>query len=193
MSNTTFESRRFFKKYSIKLLKTGVSVIKTSPLESLEFEISYEHLETKKIIETKVEFGLIVIFLVLAFTGLLFLINDDRDVSKFFILLSLLVLCIALITKLRVITIKSYEGYIIELYFTNKNKEDVIDFADTIINSTNTYLLNKFSKVDKDLPIDNQLANLDFLRSKELITDEIFEQLKDQLLGRENKKSIGYR
>jgi hypothetical protein len=43
------------------------------------------------------------------------------------------------------------------------------------------------------LPIENQLTNLDFLRKKNLITQEKFEELKDLLLGRENKKSIGYR
>ena len=65
-------------------------------------------------------------------------------------------------------------------------------FADNIISFTNTFLLNKFSKIDKDLPIANQLENLDFLRNKELLSETEFEQLKDQLLGRDNKKSIGF-
>ena len=189
----SFTSRRFLKKYSLHLLKSGVSVIKTTPFESQEYEIAYDHLETKKTIETKVGFGMITLFLFLVVMGFLYLVNDQDDFSKFFFLLSFVILLIAIITKLRVITIKSYEGQNIELYFTNRNRQEVVAFAEAIINSTNAYLLNKFSKIDKDLPIDNQLANLDFLRTKELITDEIFEQLKDQLLGRENKKSIGYR
>lgn len=194
MLNQTFTSRRFFKKFTIQLQKSGVSIIKTSPFESIEFEVPYDQLETNKTVQTQVSFGLLALWLFFIITGTLFLfLGDQPEGSKVFFILSLIVLCIALTTRLKVITIKSYDGNNIELFFTNKNKQEVLEFADSIINSTNAFLLNKFSKIDKDLPIDNQLVNLDFLRTKELITDEIFEQLKDQLLGRENKKSIGYR
>ena len=68
----------------------------------------------------------------------------------------------------------------------------MVEFANQIINSGNSYLLNKYSKIDKDLPIDSQIYNLEFLRNKEIITEEQFENLKNQLLGRENKSSIGF-
>ena len=167
MSNATFQTRRLLKKVSISILKTGLHIIKLT-------------------------FGLVVLILFFAITGLLFFLNGQTDETIFFFVLALIVLVIALLTKLRVITIKSYEGQNIELYFTNGNKEEVMAFADNIISFTNTFLLNKFSKIDKDLPIANQLENLDFLRNKELLSETEFEQLKDQLLGRDNKKSIGF-
>lgn len=192
MSNATFQTRRLLKKVSISILKTGLHIIKKTPFESSEFDLSFEHIETKKTVETKLTFGLVVLILFFAITGLLFFLNGQTDETIFFFVLALIVLVIALLTKLRVITIKSYEGQNIELYFTNGNKEEVMAFADNIISFTNTFLLNKFSKIDKDLPIANQLENLDFLRNKELLSETEFEQLKDQLLGRDNKKSIGF-
>jgi len=102
-------------------------------------------------------------------------------------------LCIALLTKLRIVTIRTYEGINIDMYFTKRYREDVLAFADTIIDSTNKFLIEKYCNVDRDLPLESQLSNLGFLRDKELINGEKFEQLKNQLLGRENKRSIGYR
>ena len=192
MLNATFQTQRLLKKFSISILKTGLHIVKKTPFESSEFDLSFEHIETKKTVETKLTFGLLVLILFFAFVALLFFLNGQTEESSFFFVLTVIVLIIALLTKLRVITIKAYEGQNIELYFTNRNKEEVMAFADTIISSANAFLLNKFSKIDKDLPIGNQLENLDFLRNKELLSEPEYEQLKDQLLGRDNKKSIGF-
>ena len=192
MANSEFSTRRYFKKVMIQLQKNGIHVIKTSPLESQEFDIAYENVETKKTVETKVVYGLLVIVLFCAVTGGLFLLSSNYPVGNVFFLIAAVVFTIALITRVKVITIKSFEGNI-ELYFSNNNKDAVLAFSDRIIDSANAYLLNKFSKIDKDLPIDTQLGKLDFLRGKDLIDDETFEQLKNQLLGRDGKNSIGYR
>lgn len=193
LTDSTIETTRFFKKSHIHLLKDRIRVRKSSPFDSIEFEISYENIETKKIIETKVNFGLLYLTSFLTIMGLLFIFGRNNYISKIFFISAIMVLFIALATKLKIITIRSLEGNNLELYFTDRDKEDVLIFADKIINSTNSYLLNKYSKIDKDLPIESQLENLTFLRNKELITDEKFEQLKNQLLGKDNKQTIGYR
>ena len=54
------------------------------------------------------------------------------------------------------------------------------------------YLLKKYSKVDRALPIEPQLENIQYLLNRDIITEEKFESLKNQLLGTENKKSIGF-
>jgi hypothetical protein len=113
--------------------------------------------------------------------------------SLVFFACAFFLLLIAFITKQKIVIIKSVTGQNIELYFTEKNKKEVIEFAEKIIDSANAFLLAKYSRLDKDLPIDNQLHNLIFLRDRELLTEDRFEQLKNQLLGKENKSSIGYR
>ena len=193
MPDSIIETRRFFKKCTLELLKDEIKVIKSTPFNSVEFEVSYEQIETKKTIETKVNFGLLVLVFLFSFIGILFLFGDRSYISTLFFSFAILVLIFSIITKLKIMTIKSFEGHNLELYFTSRNKQDVLSFADKIINSANNYILNKYSKIDKDLPIENQLAKLSFLQNKDLITDEQFEQLKSQLLGRENKQSIGYR
>ena len=85
-----------------------------------------------------------------------------------------------------------FDGNTIELYFNDEHKEEILQFADQIIKSVNLLLLNKYGKIDKDLPIANQLSSLDILRNREIITEEEFDSLKDQLFGRNSKSRIGF-
>lgn len=90
------------------------------------------------------------------------------------------------------VILTAYDGNNIELYFTKRNKASVIEFAEQIIGSVNSFLLTKYGKIDKSLPIENQLNNLEYLRNREIISEEVFESLKNKLLGRDNKSSIGF-
>jgi len=187
------KTTRFIKKISIQLLDSHVVVKKSSPFETSEFELSYEQIENKKTIETKVNFSLLVFSSFAAIVGFLYLFGDKTNNSISFFFFSFLILLIAFATKLKVIIIKSNNGKNIELYFTKRNKDEIILFSDKVINSVNDYLLRKYSKIDKDLPIDYQINNLIFLRDRDLLSDEKFEQLKNQLLGKDQKLNIGYR
>jgi len=193
MDELKIETNRFFKKNSIELLDSHMLVKKSSPFETSEFELSYDQIENKKSIETKVNFGLLVISSLAGILGFLFLFGNKDEVTIGFFSISILVLLIAFVTKLKMIIIKSYDGSNIELFYTSKNKEDIITFSDKIISSSNDYVLRKFSKIDRDLPIDTQLQNLIFLRDRDLLSGEKFEHLKNQLLGKDTKSNIGYR
>ena len=193
MDEPKIETNRFFKKYSIQLLDSHLLVKKSSPFESSEFELSYDQIENKKSIETKVNFGLLVISSLAAIVGFLYLFGNKDEVTIAFFSISILVLLIAFSTKLKMIIIKSYDGRNIELFYTTKNKEEIIAFSDKILSSSNDYVLRKYSKIDRDLPIDNQLQNLIFLRDRDLLSEEKFEHLKNQLLGKDTKSNIGYR
>jgi hypothetical protein len=193
MAELEIETRRFFKKNSVRLLTNRLIVKKTSPFETSEFELSYEQIENKKEIETKVNFGLLVISSLAAIVGFLYLFGSKSEMTIVFFIISIVLLFIAFATKLKVVVIKAYNGQNIELYFANKNKDEVIIFAEKLIDSANNYLLSKYTKIDRDLPIDNQIQMLIVLRDKELLSEDKFEQLKNQLLGRENKTGIGYR
>jgi hypothetical protein len=146
MSNTTFETNRFLKKILIELTKNQIKIKKTSPFDSMEYEISYENIETKKTIESKVNFALLTIASLFGITGLFYFLDSNTNVSTILFSIAVIVLVIAFLTKLNIVTIKTYEGQNIELYFTNENRDEVIIFADSIINASNNYILEKYSK-----------------------------------------------
>ena len=193
MISSRIETQRFFRKNSVELFNNKFVVAKKSPFEFSEFELSYEQIENKKTIETKVNFGLLTIASFAGIVGFLYLFGNASEMSLVFFSITFFLILIAFVTQKKIVIIKSVTGQNIELYFTEKNKNEVVEFAEKIIDSANAYLLAKYSRLDKDLPIDNQLHNLIFLRDRELLSEERFELLKNQLLGKENKSSIGYR
>ena len=193
MNEQKIETRRFLKRSAVELLNSKIVVNTSTPFESNQFEVSYEQIEDKKSVSTKVNFGLLILTLFLSVTGILYLFGNSSYISLYFFIFAFVILLVAFLTKLKVISIKTYDGNVIDLYFTNHNKIKILEFAEQIIQSSNNYLLQKYSKIDKDLPIDEQIRNLSFLRNKELISEDKFEELKKQLLGKDNKYSIGYR
>ena len=68
----------------------------------------------------------------------------------------------------------------------------MISYADQIIEASNGYLLRKYGKVDPSLPIEPQINSIQFLRDREIISEEEYESLKNQVLGRTNKTAIGF-
>lgn len=106
--------------------------------------------------------------------------------------LGFLFLIAALVTRRKLISIATHTNYSIELFYTNHNKGAIIDFANEIITVSNNFLFKKYGSVDRSLPVEGQLNNLSFLRDRDIITNEEFEQLKDQLLGRNLKSTVGF-
>lgn len=187
-----FKNQYIFNRQAIEILTSSLKICKKTFFESAEYEISFEKLDNKIKIRTTVRNGLFMIAFFFTVIGLLLLTGTDSNLTGTFFILAISFFAISFLTKKKTITIASYDGDDIILYFTKRNKEKVINFAQQIIKSGNNFLLNKYGKIDKALPIENQLANLDFLRNKEIITEDHFENLKNQLLGRENKSSIGF-
>lgn len=144
------------------------------------------------IIKTSVNHGLLIIAFFLAGLSFIIFLGGNDFVASIFFILSVTFVITAFITVLKTVTIACFENDNIELYFTRKNKNEVIEFAKQVIASGNSFLLNKYGRIDRDLPIGTQLSNLEFLKNREIISEELFESLKNQLLGRENKSSIGF-
>jgi len=126
------------------------------------------------------------------FIGLLFQFGSNTGLSITLLTAAAFILALALITKKKTVTIPTYDGDKIEIFFDKRNKHEVMEFSTRIIEASNSFLLNKYGKIDKALPLEGQLSNLNFLRDRDIITDEEFENLKNQLLGRENKGSLGF-
>jgi len=173
-------------------LRNSLKVETSSLLDSSEYEIPFEHIHNKKRIQTTTNDNLLVISFFLLVIGLLFQLGPNIEVSITALIAAAVFLAWALITRQKTFTIPTYDGNKIELFFNNNNKQKILDFSNKIIEASNSFLLNKYGKIDKALPFDGQLNNLNFLRDRDIITDAEYDNLKNQLLGRENKGSLGF-
>lgn len=161
-------------------------------MDSSEYEISFEHIHNKKKIQTNTNDNLLVISFSLLVIGLLFQFGSNREISITALIFGTFFLALALTTRKKTITIPTYDGDKIELFFNRRNNGEVLEFSNKIIEASNTFLLNKYGKIDRALPVEGQLNNLNFLRDRNIISKEEYENLKNQLFGRENKGSFGF-
>jgi hypothetical protein len=187
------QTRRFFKKQEIEILRISLKIERKSFLDYVEYEIPFENIHNKKKVQTKTNDNLLVISFALLIIGLLFfLFGSETALPTFLFICGIFFLLLALISRKKTITIPTYDGNNIEIPFNNKNKPDVLEFSNKIIEASNNFLLNKYSKIDKALPLEGQLIKIEFLRDREILTDEEYDSLKNQLLGRENKGHLGF-
>jgi hypothetical protein len=190
--NMEFSNNRYFTKQIFNLSMTQLKIHRKTIFNSIEYELSLEHVSNKKVIETKFNDGIFITGLFFFLIGLLFQLGPNDQLTITFITIGAIFSSAAFIGRKKVITIPSADGLNITLFFINSNKEEVLKLADTIINASNEFLLNKYAKIDKALPIAPQIEGIQFLRNREILSEEQFELLKNQLLGRDYEPKIGF-
>lgn len=188
----TLENKRFFAKQLFHLSEKSLKVYRSGIFDSSEFEVSLENIHNKKRIQTVTNNNFLFLFFALMLVGVIFLITLSIDFGIGLMILGAVFFILALTTRRRTVLIPTYEDYTIELFYKKSNKGSVLDFADKIIVNANRLLLRKYGTIDKALPIESQLNNLNFLVDRDIITIEEFQTLKDQLLGRNNKNTVGF-
>jgi hypothetical protein len=191
--NNTFETQGLFNKLKIDIIENKILVYKKSIFNYVEYDVSFENIDTKKKVKKEFNQGIMTIALFGFSFGVIFAMAGNAEILAILFLISGIMFVIGLITQRKYIQINTFTEGTLELKFTNKSEQEVREFADKIINTTNKYLVEKYSKVDKDLPIENQIDNLNFLKNKDLIDDKKFEELKNILIGRKSdEKTIGF-
>lgn len=188
----TFYNKRYLTRQMFEIKKSSLRIDRKNMFDAVEYEIMLDHISNKFKTETVINNNLIIVGIFFFVFGFLFQMGANDGLTIIFISIGLIFIILPFINRKKVITIPSLDGDRIELYFTKRNKQDVADYANKIISAADNYLLDKYSKVDRTLPIEPQIRNIQYLLSREIITAEKFESLKNQLLGLENKKPIGF-
>jgi len=191
MMNKTIETKRFLKKLNVELLENSIKIKHKTLFDYIEYEVYYENIENKKTVIEEVNNGLVAISSVIFIVGLLYLFGSYYKIALPLMLFSIVLIITIFNTKQRIIRIKNSSGANIQMFFDKSNENEVRDFADEIISHTNSYLLNKYGKIDKDLPFENQFSNIEYLRNRNVINEEKYQQLKNQLLNKEGR-TIGF-
>lgn len=187
-----FQNSRYFTRQQFEIKKSSLKIERKNIFDAIEFEIPFDLIHNKIKIQTLINNNLIFTGLFIFFIGALFSLGSNEELMVILLSVGFLLIVIAFLGRKKVISVFTMEENGIELFFTQKNKEDVIAYSNKIINASNNFLLKKYSKVDRSLPIEPQLDNFQFLLNRDIISDDDFETLKNQLLGTENKISIGF-
>lgn len=187
-----FYNRRYLTRQNFEIKKSSLKIERKNMFDAVEYEVPFDLINNKIKIQTIINNNLITVGAFFFAFSFLFQIGSKNELTAIFISIGLLFIFVPFVNRKKVITIATFDGNNIELYFNNRNKQEVIDYANQVIDAANNYLLKKFSKIDRSLAIEPQIENIQYLLNREIITEEKFEMLKNQLLGRENKSSIGF-
>ena len=177
-----FINKRLFNNQRIKILEDRLEVFESSFFKTLQYDILLEEIEHHKTIKTGVN-GVL-----LAYSVIIFIIGGlggGLGYSIFFNIslgVSILLIVLGLIIKINIITLNFF-GDKLEIRFNTNERDDAVNFADSIIASSKNFIINKYSRIDKDLPKEKQLDNLDYLLKENLIDKARFCELKNNLLG----------
>lgn len=188
----TFNNNRRFTRQAFDILSSSLKIDRKGLLDRIEYEIPFDNIHNKKKIQTQINNNLVITGLFFFVFSFLFLLGTAEELTAIFLSIGVIFVLTAFINRKKTVTIATYTGDEITLYFNNKNKEDVVEFSDKIIEASNNYLMKKYGKIDRALPVEQQIDNLQFLRNREIITENHYEALKDELLGREGKSAIGF-
>ena len=188
----TFYNKRYLTRQSFEIKKSSLKIERKNMFNSIEYEIPFDHIGNKIKTETIINNNLIIVGIFFFVFSFLFQLGVNEELTIIFLVIGLVFIILPFINEKKVVSISTIDGQNIELYFSSINKQEVTHYANEIISASENYLLKKYSKVDRTLPIEPQLENIQYLLNREIITEEKFESLKTQLLGTENKKSIGF-
>jgi hypothetical protein len=187
------ETRKLFKQQKISIQSNNLAVSKKTAFKYLEYGISFDDIETKKTVTVEINRDLIAGGIFCLIGGAIASSVGSPLTGAIFWGLCLILIFAGLFIRRRTITIINYSNEPIVLDFNKWNEKKIREFADKIIERTKEYLINKYSRIDKDLPFENQLNSLEFLRTRDLICEDKFQELKNELLGKKgDKKSIGF-
>jgi hypothetical protein len=195
------KQKRFFSVREFTFRNNCLGVKYKDLTSSDELNIPYEEIDTIKIRKQKKNDN--ALLLITIFFGLVFIINilnldnyKDKSFLGVAIFLFLATLVSGLITYLKfknIILIPTANNGHLELYLTIPSKVETDNFITELTQRINTYLKTKYASIDKDMPIDQQMSNLLWLKEREVLSIKEFEDLKMKLRNNGNgEKSIGF-
>lgn len=187
-----FFNKRYFTRQNFEIQKSSLKIERKNLFDSIEYKIPFDQISNQLKTQTIINNNLVVIGIFFIVFSLFFQLGPNDELTIIFFSIGMLITVVSFINRKKVVTITSFIEGDIELYFNNQNKEEVVEYAHSIIRAADNYLLTKLSKVDRSMPIEPQLENIQYLLNREIINEETFETLKNQLLGKDNQQSIGF-
>lgn len=109
-------------------------------------------------------------------------------VSIFLFIVTCLSGLVTYIKSKNVLLIPTHNNGYLEFIKNKPNKDEFEAFIKKLSDEITLFLKSKYAKIDLEMPVEPQLMTLGWLREKDIISEEEFENLKHNLV---NKKKGG--
>lgn len=181
------EQKQGFKKRTFELNGNRLKIIHKSLSEFKQWNVNIEEIGDEIHIDKKTRIGAVIIAAFLLGFGSLFLLvnrylKDELSINVF-IGLGIIYLFIGLIILLspKKNELKIIGGMrIISFFLDSPSKIDVETFANNLIRESKNIMINKYSKIDADIPEETMMNQLLWLKNRGILTEEEFEEKKTE-------------
>jgi hypothetical protein len=183
--------RRGVKVYKFSVKDRLLEVSFKGPLDSEEYEIPFESIGDRKVVGVYASDSAFYTSVFSILFSIILFILGSLQAFVIFGFIGVVCLLFGLLTRKGIVTLPLLYGGDVKLYFTGSKKQEAVTFADSIINKARAYVKQKYSNFDRQMPLDKQFEHLEYLRERNLISHEEYNDIKNYLLGNE-KRSIGF-
>jgi hypothetical protein len=102
-------------------------------------------------------------------------------------------LSITYFTYEKLINLSLTDRRIIALYQNSPNEKEVSDFLDLLKKEQKTFLLWRYAKHDPYVSTEQLAGNLSWLYDRNIINENELDQLRSNLLGKNNDGQVGFK
>lgn len=182
--------RKLFLQREFTLNKESLNIKSRNLTSSEELNISYEEIDTSKIIKQK-QTDNILLIITLIFGGffLINLFNPDNykgegwfGVAIFLFMVTFLSGLLTYIKSKNLVLIPTLNNGHLEVLNAKPNQEQFDEFMTELSARITSFLRTKYGTIDLDMPTEPQLMNLSWLKDRDIITIDEFEKLKSDLI-----------
>ena len=188
----TLIQRKLFLRKEFTMNKGELNIKSSDLTSSEELNISYEEIDTSKLIFQKQTDNIMLIITIIS--GGIFMINlfnpDNYKgdgwfgVGLFLFMLTLLSAVITYVKSKNIVLIPTMNNGYITILKEKPNQIQFDEFLSELSSRITTYLKSKYGTLDFDLPTEPQIMNLSWLKDREIITPDEFKILKKELISK---------
>lgn len=184
--------KHLFKEITYEIKKDSIHYQSKGLLNSMEYDVSFEEITDKVIFETKIqELAKLAILCCLV---LVIAASVEINLIAIIISVSVLALFILLLftTRKHIATILLTNRRALIFNLKKPDPDTVKEFIAHLQTRIKEYLKGKYGNIDRDLPVEPQLNNFNWLKNRNVISEEEFTTLKNKLLRKESDFKVGF-
>ncbi len=197
----TLLQRKLFLRRQFTMNKRDLNIKSSDLTSSEELNIPYEEIDTNKLIfQKKTDNIMLIITLIFGGFFIINLFNPENykgdgwfGVGLFLFMVTLFSAMITYVKCKNLVLIPTLNNGYIEILKAKPNQKQFDEFLSELTSRISTYLKSKYGTLDFDMPYEPQLMNLSWLKDREIITTDEFENLKKELINNGKGKSpVGF-
>ena len=188
---TRYHTSKILERQTFEIRPKTLWISRKGLLDSVEYEIPFENIGYSKVIGTFAHNSAFVVAFFSLAMALVMLVFKTIPGALVFLTAGIISLTYGMLTRVSSVTIPIFNGDDLSINYGRSQKKEAIGFADTLLGEVKNFMKEKYTHFDKQMPLERQLANLEYLWEQNLISEKEYSEYKKFLMD-PNRPNIGF-